>query len=155
MAFQVSSGPVALAASTTKTIVDLTTFSGVSARPYKVWVGSDATGVGTATSSLRVQFGLFSLAVTTHTAVTPDTFDGADGLTAGFANAGIATTVEGAGVPVTNRFEEHPLPLAQSELLIWEPINRWIPPSSFWRIRIISPAGIAATNIYAGVAYTE
>lgn len=155
MAFQVSSGPVALVASTTKTIIDLTTFAGVSAYPYKIWVGSDNVTAGSATSTLRVQFGLFSLAVTTHTSVTPDPFDGAAGGNASFANAGIATTAEGAGIPVAGRFEEHILPLAQSELIFWEPIPRWIPPSSFWRLRIIPPAGIGATNVYAGVAWTE
>lgn len=151
--FQVSSGPVALAASTTKTIVDLATPAGGGASIAKFWFGSDATSAGTATSALRVQVGLFSAAVTTHTSYTPDLFDyGMNGL-ASALTAGIATTSEGAGT--ATHIEEHPLALTQSEVVIWEPLLRVIPASSFFRIRLISPAGIGTTNIYAGVAWDE
>lgn len=154
-AFQVSSGPVSLAASATKTFVDLATPAGTDAYITKWWVECDATSAGTATSALRVQIGLFSAAVTTHTAVTPDLFDGGGGGVASQLTAGIATTVEGAGTPTTNRFEEHVLGLTQSQLIVWEPTSRYIPVSSFWRIRIIAPAGIGTSNIYAGVGWTE
>lgn len=151
--FQISSGPVALAASTTKTFVDFATPAGSIASVAKVWAGSDATSAGTATSALRLQFGLFSLAVTTHTAYTPDAFDyGGNGI-ASAMTAGIATTSEGAGTAL--HIEEHVLPLTQSELVFWEPVLRAVPASSFWRIRVISPANIGTTNVYAGVAYDE
>lgn len=153
MAFQVSSGPGALAPSTTKTFVDLATPSGGVARVYKWWVGSDATSAGTATSALRVQVGLFSAAVTTHTAATPNKVDGTDGNLASQTTAGILTTSEGAGTATS--IEEHVLQLTQGELIIWEPIPFLVPAASFWRIRLISPAGIGTTNIYAGFAYDE
>ena len=41
--FQVSSGPVSIAVSTTKTIVDLATPAGTDAYITKWWVESDAT----------------------------------------------------------------------------------------------------------------
>ncbi len=151
--FQVSTGPIALAASATKTVLDLATPSGVSASIAKVWFASDATSAGTATSAIRVQFGLFSAAVTTHTAYTPDQFDYGGNGVASNITAGINTTSEGAGT--ATHIEEHPLGLTQSELLLWEPLNRVIPVSSFWRIRIITPAGIGTTNGYFGVAYDE
>lgn len=153
MAFQVSTGPIAAAVSTTKTWLDLATTANNVARVYKWWVGSDAASAGTATSAIRVQIGLFSAAVTTHTAATPDKFDGADANVAAQTVAGVNTTSEGAGTFTVG--EEHILGLTQSELVIWEPTPRLIPVSSFWRIRIITPAGIGTTNIYAGCAWTE
>jgi hypothetical protein len=153
--FQVSSGPVALAASATKTFVDLATTANNVARVSKWWVGSDAVSAGTATSDIRVQIGLFTAAVTTHTAVVPDPFDGADGGVAANTVAGIATTSEGAGTPLGVRIEEWPLALVQSWGVVWEPVPRLVPPSSFWRIRLIAPAGIGTTNIYAGCGFTE
>lgn len=151
--FQVSSGPVALAASATKTFVDLATPSDGVGRVCKWWVGSDATSAGTATSDIRVQIGLFTSAVTTHTAVTPDKFDGADANIASRMTAGIATTVEGAGTFVVG--DEFPLALTQSWGIVWEPKPRLIPASSFFRIRLIAPANIGATNIYAGAGWDE
>lgn len=151
--FQVSSGPVAIVASTPKTFVDLATPATNVARVTKWWVGSDNVTAGSATSAFRVQVGLFTVAVTAHTAATIDKFDGADANIASQITAGIATTTEGGGTFVVG--EEHVLPLAQSEFIVWEPVPRLIPASSFWRIRIIPPAGIGATNIYAGVAWTE
>lgn len=151
--FQISSGPVALAASATKTFVDLATPAGAVGRVSKWSVGSDATSAGTATSALRVQVGLFTAAVTTHTGVTPVKFDGADGNVASQLTAGIATTAEGAGTPTD--IEEYPLGLTQSLLLIWEPKPKLIPVNAFWRIRIISPAGIGTTNIYVVVGWDE
>jgi hypothetical protein len=153
--FQVSSGPVALAASATKTVGDLATGANNIARIPKWWVASDATSAGTATSALRVQVGLFTAAVTTHTAATIDKFDGADWSISAQSTAGIATTAEGAGTPVAGSFEEHILPLTQSELIVWEPVARVVYQSAFWRIRIIAPAGIGTTNIYCGWAWTE
>lgn len=153
--FQVSSGPVALAASTTKTIIDLATPSGTIASVAKVRVGSDATSAGTATSDLRVQVGLFSAAVTTHTAYTPGLWDyGGNGI-ASAITAGIATTSEGAGTAVASQIEEFPLPLTQSDTAVWETVLRVIPASSFWRIRLISPANIGTTNVYATVSWDE
>lgn len=153
--FQVSSGPVSIVTTgVAKTIVDLATTANNVARVWKWWVGADAVSPGTATSDIRVQIGLFTAAVTTHTAYTVDKFDGADGGVAAQTAAGIATTSEGAGTPTF--FEEHPLPLTQSELLVWESqAPRLVPPSSFWRIKIIAPANIGTTNIYAGCAFTE
>lgn len=153
--FQVSSGPVALAASTTKTIIDLATPAGSIASIAKVRVGSDATSAGTATSALRVQVGLFSAAVTTHTAYTPGLWDyGGNGI-ASAITAGIATTSEGAGTAVASQIEEFPLPLTQSDTAVWETVLRVIPASSFWRIRLISPANINTTNVYATVSWDE
>lgn len=158
-AYQISSGPVALAASTTKTVVDLAVPATSMGTIFKWWVASDATSAGTATSGLRVQVGYFDLAVTTHTAVTPAAFDPMGFFLASSITAGIATTVEGAGVPRTGGtnggIEEHPLGLTQSELIVWEPQQGALRNSSFWRIRVISPANIGATNIYAGVAWNE
>lgn len=151
--FQVSSGPVALAPSATKTFVDLATPAGTDAAVCKWWVGSDATSAGTATSSLRVQIGLFTAAVTTHTGVTPVKFDGTNGNSASQLTAGIATTVEGAGTPTD--IEEFPLPLTQSYTVVWEPKPKYIPFGSFWRIRIIAPALIGTTNVYVGVGWDE
>lgn len=156
--YQVSTGPVSLAASTTRTILDLATPATCWVRPFKWWVASDATSAGTATSALRVQVGSFSAAVTTHTAFTPQAFDGDAFIMASQITAGIATTVEGAGAPITGAaagIEEHVLGLTQSELVVWEPAPPPLRNSSFWRIRLISPAGIGTTNIYAGVAWTE
>jgi hypothetical protein len=110
---------------------------------------------GTATSDIRVQIGLFTAAVTTHTVVVPDPFDGADGGVPAQTVAGIATTAEGAGTPLGVRIEEWPLALVQSWGVVWEPKPRLIPPGSFWRIRIIAPANIGATNIYAGCGFDE
>lgn len=151
--FQVNSGPISIAnTGVTKTLVDLTT-GGVGAGVAKWWVASDATSAGTATSAIRVQVGLFSAAVTTHTAYTPDPWDyGVQGVGATTA-AGVNTTNEGAGTPT--HIEEHVLGLTQSELIVWEPANRIITTSSFWRIRVIVPTGIGTTNLYAGVAWDE
>lgn len=150
--FQVNSGPISIAASTTKTLVDLAT-GGVGAGVAKWWVWSDATSAGTATSAIRVQVGLFSAAVTTHTAYNADPWDyGVQGVASSTA-AGIATTVEGAGT--ATHIEEHVLGLTQSGLIVWEPVNRVITTGSFWRIRVITPAGIGTTNLYAGVAFDE
>ena len=151
--FQVSTGPIAATASSTKTWVDLATPSGGVASVAKWWVGSDATSAGTATSDIRVQVGLFSAAVTTHTAYTPDPFDYGGNGVASSLTAGVNTTSEGAGT--ATHIEEHPLGLTQSELVIWETVPRVIPASSFFRIRLIIPAGIGTTNIYAGVAWDE
>lgn len=153
--FQVSSGPVSIAASTTKTIVDLATPAGTDAYITKWWVESDATSAGTATSGLRVQIGLFSAAVTTHTSATPDIFDGGGGGVVSQLTAGVNTTVEGAGTPTTGRFEEHVLGLTQSQLIVWEPTPRYVPVSSFWRMRLLVPAGIGTTNVYCGVGWSE
>lgn len=159
MSYQVSSGPVALAASATKTIIDLAVPSGTIATVFKWWVASDATSAGTATSALRVQVGLFNAAVTTHTAVTAARFDAYGGYGTSATAAGIATTSEGAGVPAgpsaTGGIEEHVLGLTQSELIVWEPAPPIAGGNQFWRIRVIAPAGIGTTNIYAGVAWTE
>jgi hypothetical protein len=155
MTFQVSTGPIAITASTTKTLIDLAMPALGVARIYKWWVASDATSAGTATSALRVQIGRFTAAVTTHTSYTPDTFDNADAGTSSAVTAGINTTVEGAGTPASNNYEEHPLPLTQSELIVWEPTPRVVTSSTFWRMRLIVPANIGTTNIYAGVAWTE
>jgi hypothetical protein len=151
--FQFSTGPIAIAASTTKTILDLGTGSNNAAFINKWWVGSDATSAGTATSAIRVQVGRFNAAVTTHTAGSVAAFDAPAAQTLSQATVGSNTTVEGAGTPTV--FEEHPLGLTQSELIIWEPKYAYVQTSSFWRIRLIIPAGIGTTNIYAGVAWDE
>jgi hypothetical protein len=157
--YEVATGPISIAASTTKTLVDLALPSTSLATIIKWWVGSDATSAGTATSDFRVQVGVFTAAVTTHTATVPNAFDAAGYLLPSNITAGINTTVEGAGTPQTGGtnggIEEHPLGLTQSEVVIWEPLQPVVKPSGFWRIRLIVPAGIGTTNAYAGVAWTE
>lgn len=151
--FQLSTGPTTYAASTTKTALDLATPAGAVASIVKWWVASDATSAGTATSGLRVQVGLFTAAVATHTGITPDPFDYGGSGVASAMTTGVAITSEGSGVAA--HIEEHVLPLTQSELIVWEPVGRVVPVSSFFRIRLITPAGIGTTNIYAGIAWDE
>lgn len=151
--FQVSTGPIALAASATKTVLDIATPAGLFVGVAKWWSDFDATSAGTATSDIRVQLGLFSAAVTTHTAYTPDPWDYGGNGVASNVTAGINTTSEGAGTPT--HIEEHPVGLTQSNLIVWETLNRGVPASSFFRIRIITPAGIGTTNGYFGLAWDE
>jgi hypothetical protein len=151
--FQLNSGPISIAASTTKTLADIATPAGAIASVAEWWVGSDATSAGTATSAIRIQIGLFSAAVTTHSAYTPDLADyGGNGL-ASQVTAGINTTVEGAGT--ATHIREFPLGLTQSMFAVWETVSRPIPASSFWRIRAIIPAGIGTTNLYVFGAWDE
>jgi hypothetical protein len=150
---QFSTGPMAVSASTTKSVLDLATGANNAAFINKWWVASDATSAGTATSAIRVQVGRFNAAVTTHTAGSVAAFDAAGAQTASQSTVGSNTTVEGAGTPTV--FEEHILGLTQSELIVWEPKYPYVQSGSFWRIRLIIPAGIGTTNIYAGVGWDE
>lgn len=151
--YKVNSGPIAAVASTTKTLVDVATPAGPVASMAKWWVGSDATSAGTATSGIRVQVGMFSAAVTTHTAYTPELVDYGGNGVASQMTVGINTTVEGAGV--VGNIEELPLGLTQSWIAVWETVGQTVPASSFWRIRVIIPAGIGTTNLYVVGAWDE
>lgn len=151
--YRLNTGPISIAASTTKTLADIATPSGATAGIAKYWIGSDATSAGTATSDIRVQIGLFSAAVTTHTPYTPDLVDyGANGV-ASAMTVGVNTTSEGVGTPT--HIEEFPLGLTQSWNAVWETVNSVVPASSFWRIRVITPAGIGTTNLYVAAAWDE
>lgn len=151
--FQSNSGPTGLAVSTTKTIIELQTGASNIARVLKWWVACDAAAAGTATSALRVQIGLFSAVTGSSTTGPIDKFDGGDGNVVARSSPSITVTTEGTGTPTF--IEEHILGLTQSELIVWEPTPRLVAASGSWRIRVISPANIGATNIYAGVAWTE
>lgn len=152
--FQTSTGPVSITASTTKTILQLATASTVPVLINKWWVGSDATSAGTATSALRVQIGRFSGAVTTASGASTGGFDAAGFVGSAVSTVSFNTTTEGSGAP-SGEVEDHLLGLTQSELIVWEPMPVYIPVSSWWRVRVIVPAGIGTTNLYAGVQWTE
>lgn len=152
--FQGSTGPVAITASTTKTLLQVASASTLPVLINKWWVASDATSAGTATSGLRVQVGRFSAAVTTASGLSVGGFDAAGFVGSAVSTASFNATVEGAGSP-SGEVEDHLLGLTQSELVVWEPMPVYIPMSSWWRVRIIVPAGIGTTNIYAGVQWTE
>lgn len=146
--FTVSVDNVALVASTAKTIIDLATTGSTPASPWMWWVEGEDLASSTNTP-WKVEVGLFSAAVTTHTAVTPSPWDVSTAVST--VTAGTVTTSEGAGTP-TN-VEVHRVQTS-SGLLIWEATPRVIPVSSFWRIRI-TPGSAVTNGVTVGVKYGE
>jgi hypothetical protein len=146
--FTVSSDNIALVASTAKSLIDLGTTSSTTAKVWKWWVeGWDPT---TSTNpAWKVEIGLFSAAVTTHTAATPQPWDQASAVST--VTAGVATTTEGAGT-ATN-VEVHRVQTSGGLIIFEAPQPRIIPPASFWRIRL-TPAAVTA-GVTVGVLFEE
>lgn len=147
--YVVSVDNVSLTASTAKTIIDLATTSSTPITIWHWWVeGWDPTA--TTNAAWLAQIGLFSAAVTTHTAVTPGTWDVSTGVSS--VTAGVATTSEGAGT--ASNVENHRIQTAAA-LIPWEfPKGRVVPPSSFWRIKI-TPGSAVTNGVTAGVLFEE
>lgn len=146
--FTVSVDNVSLVASTAKTIIDLATTSSTPASVWNWWVEGEDLATSTNTP-WKVEVGLFSAAVTTHTAATPATWDVPTAVST--VTAGTVTTSEGAGTP-TN-VEVHRVQTS-SGLLVWEDKPRLIPVSSFWRIRI-TPGSAVTAGVTVGVKWGE
>lgn len=146
--FTVSTDNVTLVASTAKTIIDLAVGANTPANIYEWWIeGMDLAS--STNTTWKVEVGLFSAAVTTHTAATPSTWDVSTAVSS--VTAGVVTTSEGAGTP-TN-VEVHRIQTS-SGLLVMEPVARVVPPSSFWRIRI-TPGAAVTNGVTVGVKWTE
>lgn len=146
--FTVSVDNVSLTASTAKTVIDLATTSSTPISVWEWWV--EGLDLASATNTAwKIEVGLFSAAVTTHTAVTPSPWDVSTAVST--VTAGTVTTSEGAGTP-TN-VETHRLQTS-SGLILPDTVPRVVPVSSFWRIRI-TPGSAVTNGVTVGVKWTE
>lgn len=155
--YSVSTVTATLVASTAYTAIELKPPASTGIKGIKWWVELNSTTTGN--NNVLVQFGLFSAAVTTLTAITaanvPKVDYGMNSLNAQTV-AGVNATVEGAGAFTANQ-EQHSIPAA-SGMTFWEPEEyAWQFPASSTsvRIRLTPGAAISTTTATCGVTWTE
>lgn len=147
--YGVSVDPVALAAGTPKTVLEIATPTTTGIVPIMLWVEFD--GVSAAAVPVKVEIGLFSAGATAGTAVTPFPINfGERGIASQVAAKAPATT-EGAGTPTY--VETHRVS-PTAGIVLQEPLgNEWsVGVSSFFRIRCTAAAGV---NACVGMRWAE
>lgn len=142
-----------LAASTAVSAIELRTGS-LPVKIAKWWC--DLNSATSTDKPVLVQTGRFSAAVTTNTAATPAAMSYLGQESSALTAAGVNATSEGAGTPGA-QIEAHTL-LPQGGLYVaWETDDTalWVPPNSWWRIRITPGSAITSTTANCGVVFIE
>jgi hypothetical protein len=151
--FSVTTVSPTLTASTAVSVIELRTGS-MPVKIVKWWC--DLNSATSTDKPVLVQAGRFSAAVTTNTAATPAAMSYVGQDTSAQTAAGVNATTEGAGTPAA-QIEAHTL-LPQGGLYVaWETDDTalWVPPNSFWRLRITPGSAITSTTANAGVVWVE
>lgn len=152
--FQVSTTTATLVASTAYTAIELRTPSTGGAWIKKAW--ADFNSATSTDKPVLVQMGKFSAAITTATANIPMPLNYLGNISAANTAASVNATVEGAGTFTANGELHNVLP--QGGMYVgWDTDETalWVPPSSFFRIRITPGSAITSTTACCGVAWLE
>ncbi|MDH6134655.1 hypothetical protein P3T37_004059 [Kitasatospora sp. MAA4] len=146
---------------TTATLVASTAVSAIELRtgalPIKIvkwW--ADFNSATSTDKPVLVQAGRFSAAVTTNTAATPAAMSYLGAETGAQTAAGVNATTEGAGTAAAQT-EAHNVAPQGGLYAAWETDDTalWVPPNSFWRLRITPGSAITATTANCGVVWVE
>lgn len=138
----------ALAASTTESVLELSTTSAQRIKIKEWWVEFD--GVTATAVPVKVEAGRFTAAVTTATTGTAIKLDPADGTPVTVVKHTVSA--EGAGAPETGNITHRIPPTSGYHYIAPLGQELVVAVSSFWRIRVNAAAVV---NVTAGVIWEE